>query len=294
MKKIYTVISLLAITLLAATPAQVNAQCNTPGNLDTNHVSGSSMTILWDSVATAVGYDIVVNNDSTPGNSPGVVVMANNYILQGLQRDKNYCVHIRTRCDSNQLSSWTTSCYTLPCTGYTTGSLNADNVNTNSARINWEAFNWAGGYQYSLVIGDSALPIQGVSTTNNMAMLQGLTPNKEYCFYLRVYCPNSGTYTEWEKFCFTTKQVGTDVDVIANDITFRIFPNPAIHVLNVSAPLITESYQLAITDVTGRTLLQSTIETKSTEIALDHLPPGMYLVKISGKGSNYTHKIAKL
>jgi hypothetical protein len=73
--------------------------------------------------------------------------------------------------------------------------------------------------------------------------------------------------------------------------SIKIYPNPVSDYFHIETQLPEEPSLMAITDITGRVVYQSTF---SNRIDVSHLPDGIYLIIISCKeGAHYHHKIIK-
>lgn len=70
--------------------------------------------------------------------------------------------------------------------------------------------------------------------------------------------------------------------------TFAMYPNPSNGIVNISA---TETVNIDIIDVTGKTVHQVKSLENNSIIDLSSLPKGVYLVKVSGEKTNTTEKL---
>lgn len=82
---------------------------------------------------------------------------------------------------------------------------------------------------------------------------------------------------------------GTKNELAAQQVT--IFPNPSSGAFTLTAPFT--AYQLEITDLTGKIILQQKATTKQTLINLPDAAKGIYLLKISDGKSLVTRKLVK-
>lgn len=81
---------------------------------------------------------------------------------------------------------------------------------------------------------------------------------------------------------------------------FRLYPNPAKDIIKIVFSSIAEQKTIKyirITDISGRTIQQFEIPKSDTaehlNIDLSEFPPGIYILKITGRSANYTEKIIK-
>src|SRR5690606_169807 len=70
--------------------------------------------------------------------------------------------------------------------------------------------------------------------------------------------------------------------------TFAMYPNPSNGIVNISA---TETVNIDIIDVTGKTVHQAKSLENNSILDLSSLPKGVYLVKVSGEKINTTEKL---
>jgi len=84
------------------------------------------------------------------------------------------------------------------------------------------------------------------------------------------------------------------VPVVSNDVTLRMYPNPATGCFYLESPGSTGPVQVALFDVTGRPVYRRTAEPSAgvLEIITLHLPEGCYYLQaITGAGKLYSDKI---
>ena len=87
---------------------------------------------------------------------------------------------------------------------------------------------------------------------------------------------------------------GSSVGIVdsQNNIAFSIFPNPAndLITVKVNATQINSTYN--IVDVLGKTVLTGKVASETTNISINDLSKGVYLLKVNGKNSQ-SFKIVK-
>jgi hypothetical protein len=71
-----------------------------------------------------------------------------------------------------------------------------------------------------------------------------------------------------------------------------IYPNPANQIVSVM-PSIEGTYSVEVFDFTGRRLLASTKDFGITELNIEGLGAGTYLVRVSTGNQSYTEKLVK-
>jgi Secretion system C-terminal sorting domain/Bacterial Ig-like domain (group 2)/NHL repeat len=83
---------------------------------------------------------------------------------------------------------------------------------------------------------------------------------------------------------------GTGIHNITNTGAFSIYPNPASGLLYISAPGL-QSASVTISDVTGRSVLTSSLNTTSTKLDISSIRSGIYLISIKSVQGNYSGKL---
>jgi hypothetical protein len=73
--------------------------------------------------------------------------------------------------------------------------------------------------------------------------------------------------------------------VNANNKAISIYPNPATNMIQVSVPATVASKNVVITDMTGKILIDQTINNEA--ISVGALPAGMYIILVSADGVKY-------
>ncbi len=75
-------------------------------------------------------------------------------------------------------------------------------------------------------------------------------------------------------------------------VELLVYPNPANDLLNIELPQNSGDLFLEIFSVTGQRLLNARLYSSSQEIRISHLPPGLYLAKLTNKnGISSTQRI---
>lgn len=75
----------------------------------------------------------------------------------------------------------------------------------------------------------------------------------------------------------------TGITPVTKQATFTLYPNPASNQLYISLPNLTEESILTITDLTGKLLLQKTLNPNGTTVVnTSQLAPGLYFASVNG------------
>lgn len=124
-----------------------------------------------------------------------------------------------------------------------------------------------GTYRDSLYIGGGFWSVDGDSSISRIAKWAG------------------GDYTE---ACGNT----TGNPPQPEKVELLVYPNPANDLLNIELPQNSGDLFLEIFSVTGQRLLNARLYSSSQEIRISHLPPGLYLAKLTNKnGISSTQRI---
>ena len=84
--------------------------------------------------------------------------------------------------------------------------------------------------------------------------------------------------------------IETTTDYFTFQEEISLYPNPTGGSLNISGPTDFAGYNLQIIDMSGKVLLDQVL---SSEINMEHLRSGMYIVRISGKQGVTTHRVVR-
>jgi len=89
---------------------------------------------------------------------------------------------------------------------------------------------------------------------------------------------------------FFKEFVETSVDQIAVQNKISLYPNPSDGRINISGISDFSDYKVQVIDISGKILLDQAL---SSEINMEHLQSGMYIVRISGKQGVTTHRVVR-
>ncbi len=189
--------------------------CPAPENLSASEVSPDpadafDYLLSWDAGGTETAWNIEYG---MPGflSGSGTMVTANtnvDFLLTGLTPDSEYCYYVQADCGPDGTSEWegpfcfTTNIYCPAPTG-----LGISNLTTISAQIQWNidgtSNNWT--IEWGPV---GFAPGSGTISPvlSNNAILTGLTPETEYCYYVQSNCGSTADSSSVPTgpFCFTT------------------------------------------------------------------------------------------
>jgi len=167
--------------------------CNIPAGLGASAISANSVTIDWNSIAGAQGYNyryrVVASTNWTSANSA-----TNTVNLVGLAPSSSYEFQVQSDCGNanNSVFSSSSNFMTLaaPC-AVPTG-LGSSAITVTSATINWTAVPGAVGYTIQYRVSGSSAWVT-LSSTSASKTLSGLNSAATYEFEIAADCGNSNT-----------------------------------------------------------------------------------------------------
>ena len=85
----------------------------------------------------------------------------------------------------------------------------------------------------------------------------------------------------------------TVLDINNELAEFQIYPNPSNGIYTIESSSSSESFNVQVIDVTGKSILIATCHGKS-EIDISNSPNGIYFVTIENKNTKTNHKLINL
>ncbi|UZR98581.1 T9SS type A sorting domain-containing protein [Chondrinema litorale] len=82
----------------------------------------------------------------------------------------------------------------------------------------------------------------------------------------------------------------TEEEIISS---FQIFPNPANNQLNIFMPAFEGDASVKVFDLTGKVVYTQTVSAQKSQININQLKSGVYLIKASGNGFTFTERFVK-
>lgn len=152
-----------------------------------------------------------------------------------------------------------------------------------SATYQWQT-DLGVGYQNLNSVG------QYSGTTNDTLTVSNVTlSNNNQPFRCII---NSGSCSDTSNVAVLTVNNNVGINESTKDNLFSVFPNPAQSVINVKADISLVGKSYSILDITGRIIQTGIIATENTEINLNTLSEGTYVLKINEK-VNQSFRIIK-
>ncbi|CCG52222.1 Protein of unknown function precursor; putative adhesin [Flavobacterium indicum GPTSA100-9 = DSM 17447] len=273
------------------------AGCNAPTQIYYDGLTSTTNTIAWvaPNPAPSNGYIYCYSTVNDPFSANAITGTTTNTFaeLTNLVPNTTYYFWVKSNCGTTQ-TNWSTG------NSFTTNSsstcnfptqLYTDPESATTVNIAWVAPNPApsNGYIYCYsTVNDpfSANAITG-TTTDTFAVLNNLTPNTTYYFWVKSNCGT--TQTNWSTGSSFTTQSLDIVNFITNKI--KIYPNPVKTNFIISVNKNISS--VSVYNLIGQELITEKINSSEASINVTHLLPGTYLVKIKTENEINTVKIIK-
>ena len=154
----------------------------------------SSITIAWDAVASADGYEIETDEgvDSTEDLNL-IYTTANSYTFENLEPDSLHKYHIRAKNEGGH-SGWSTTIEetTLPKPPAIPQHVNGTSSSRYSINLSWDETEGADGYIIEIMGNNSSY---AQTTTSTAITIDGLLANTSYSYKIRAY--NEGGSSGW-------------------------------------------------------------------------------------------------
>ena len=252
--------------------------CNVPTNVTTSNLTANTVTVSW--TGTAAQYEIQI----TGGEEP-IIVTTTSYTFQTLSPETSYTIQVRAICDNGLTSDWSAPVSITTPQPECGIPVNVQTATTStSVTVTWIGY----ASEYDVIVSGGDMPIQRTVTTNSCT-IEGLNPSSTYNVKVRAKC--NGQYTDWtDPVTFYTAAGGSIDDVEGNTCTVTIYPNPATSQATVSVEGLSGKANVAVVDMTGRTVMTSTMESTCT-INVSQLAAGTYFVRISGANIQTVRKL---
>jgi hypothetical protein len=211
-------------TNISFTTSAAGPLCTAPTNLSSSAVTTNAAAISWNAVATAVGYEYIVNTSAAMPTGSGTLLLSPTTLLSGLTAGTTYYFHVRTKCSPTSFSAWVNNSFTTtavtPVTCLAPAGLSSAGITSTSATISWTAGANATGYEYA-VTKSAAPPVSGTAVSTVSANVSSLTASTTYYFHVRSKC-SSTIFSPWASSSFTTSASGScsaPANLVVNNIT---------------------------------------------------------------------------
>lgn len=177
---------------LATSPgcqAPGGGSCGTPGTLTATNITSASATLGWGAVSGATSYNLQWKTSAASTWTTVSGQTGTSYSLSGLAASTTYNYRVQAVCATtgsySAASNFTTS---AASSCGTPSGLNATNVTTSSATLNWTAVSGATSYSVQRKLSSAST----WTTTNNLTAtsfsLTGLAASTSYDYRVRATC----------------------------------------------------------------------------------------------------------
>lgn len=257
---------------------------------------GNDLTASGSRTTTAAypTYELVVTNVATGVETP-ITNATTPYALQGLTASTDYTVKVRTHCDENSTSEWSAA---VPFTTLDGQQPVECDVPTNVATSNITAtavtVSWTGtASEYQIEVSDGgATPIMQTVSASPYTV-EGLTASTNYTVRVRALCENDAT-SDWSAAVNFTTPNGEQpqgIDDVNASYSVSIYPNPTRNTVTVSVNGLNGKAQVSVIDMSGRTVMTTTMESDATQLNVSKLAQGTYFVRINGESISTVRKL---
>jgi Metallo-peptidase family M12/Secretion system C-terminal sorting domain/Fibronectin type III domain len=282
------------------TTASGNGSCGTPSNL-TGTTTASIITASWTGVAGALSYTIQWKTITSSTWSSPINVASTNYSITGLSAGTSYNVRVRANCAGGASSAFVTTTLTTQSGGgggtcLVPAGLAAGNIGTSSARISWNATQYAMNYNLQIKPASSSTWVTFGNLPTTIVTVQSLSPSTTYQVRVRSNCAGgaASAYSAIVSFTTATLMPADDIGEMPAEgsslaITGHIAlaPNPATDRVNVQIDLPSAMpIRINLLDTYGR-LVQTQMadfQSGSIELDLSQVAPGIYFVQPLAEG----------
>ena len=262
--------------------------CDVPTGLAANNVTENSAVISW--TGNAAEYEVELNGQAS-------TVTTNSYNATGLTAATDYAVRVRALCDGGLTSDWTAvvNFTTLDngdtpveCDVPTNIVIDQESINTPYAAL----ITWNGtASQYEIEITGGEQPVTSTVSTNSYTF-NGVA-STTYSVRVRAIC-DGGVTSDWSAAqSFTTPNGGEPqgIDDVNASYSVNIYPNPAKNTVTISVDGLNGKAQVSVIDMSGRTVMTSTMESDATQLNVSKLAQGTYFVRINGETISTVRKL---
>lgn len=201
--------------------------CPSPININSTDITLNSADFSWQAGDSETNWEatVVLFNDPEPVS--GDVVTSAVYSANGLIKDTDYTLYVRSNCDTNGFSKWITYDFRTLATCQIPTSLTVTDETCSSGTIGWTSNGSETSWEVSVTpVGTSNEVIYTANT--NPFTINDLNPNNTYRFLVRAVCApdDKSRYSSFD-FIRTTEDT-TKPTPVAQDITVQLETNGLI------------------------------------------------------------------
>lgn len=272
---------------------------NLVSGLRTFFIQDTAASLIWDTVAGAISYKVVIREASSPS-------WTNRYFkrsqqgrldLDNLTPNTKYFWSVMYR-DNTGWSTLpkATTFFTLSSSCEDLANLRTVRIRHDRARLEWDSVG-GGSKTYRIRYkeqGTSNWLRIGSKSDKRFVWITGLKPNTTYEWQAKNVCAFNSSGTRWSPVVTfqslpainSTPMSREKMEEISPASTLSVFPNPAQHSLNIDG--ITERTEIMVLDQVGRIVLRKYIVPNGI-LNIENLNNGIYFIK----ALNESEKIVK-
>jgi hypothetical protein len=260
------------------------AQCN-PALPSIINVIDDSVTVAWNAVTGALGYEYVILPSTSPQPASGTSTTALGFGMNGLQY-QSYKAWLRSDCGSSVFSNWSYVTFTIVC-GSPAIALAA--LKDTSADFTWPSISGTASYEYVIDQVSGNPTGAGTPLSGTTIHIGGLSGGNTYYMHIRTKC-NSTAFSSWATQPFTTPYpAGIDKETRSR---ITINPNPVISDLNFELP--EAKGNVIITNMAGTIVYRAPVTANKFSLDMSTYPSGVYLLRYINAFGLQTIKLTKL
>jgi hypothetical protein len=169
--------------------------------------------------------------------------------------------------------------------------IDTSKITATTAIVTWDPVPGVKQYEYAVSISPTP-PTQGYFTTYTSVKLLGLKPSTYWFFHIRAYC-EPVPMSPWRTVQFKSRVTTSVEDLINGPFYVDAYPNPATNTVTVRTMGRAANARLFMTDMTGKIVRTSSVDTDEVTINVLDLPAGMYFVRYSDDAVSEVIKITK-
>ncbi|RYD57348.1 MAG: T9SS type A sorting domain-containing protein [Sphingobacteriales bacterium] len=272
----------------------MTSNCSAP-QVSFANIKHNSALALWSSINIATKYEYICNTDpNAPAvSATGTTTTTNNVLLQNLEPETAYYMHVRTHCTGNEMSSWDTYQFTTmkecvpPVVTPIPSSL--DNI-----EVTWQPVETAVAYEYAVNSMETP-PSLGTTEYDNSVTVNLPADKKPYYFHIRSKCISIYTASEWTTIQLREGEATAVNNVNDNGARVQAYPNPVSDVITIQVDGVSQLRgTVLITDISGKIMATTDVTDKKTNISMSGFAPGIYLVKYFNGLQAQTFRVNKL
>ena len=284
---------------LAGFGVDVDIPCDVPHGFTATNIWTNTATLNWlYKYNNAKGWEYLLDFTKADPTGTGYQPLYNPpIVLNNLIPDTCYYVHLRTNCTSTKTIDtisdlWMLDSFcTLPTCDMPPVTIDTAKIQATTAIVNWDPVPNVKKYEYAVSISPIP-PQQGYFTTYTSVKLQGLTPATYWFFHIRAYC-EPVPMSPWRTVQLQTRKSTSIEDAVNGAFYLDAFPNPATNTVTVKTEGRAANARLLMTDMTGKIVRASNVNTDNVTIDVQDLPSGMYFVRYSDDAISEVIKITK-